>query len=183
MRNKIVLLIALVIIAGGLGWGWKMMKKGNTGKWREYRSTTGGFRLDYPEKWEVKEYQTNENFELRVEFVPTSESDRIGQVGLISATVVASPGAGQMMATPEEFADWEKQKTATTNSGIAKYGAGKIGGEKAVILSDQLRDFWVLTAWFRRQDRNYYLGVMGNDSRGKADEDIYKKIANSWKWL
>jgi len=56
MRNKIVLLIALVIIAGGLGWGWKMMKKGNTGKWREYRSTTGGFRLDYPEKWEGKEY-------------------------------------------------------------------------------------------------------------------------------
>jgi len=172
--RKFGVVVALIALAAG---GWIYWQS----KWVNYSSQVGRFEVEYPRGWSMKEYMFESGFDVRVEFSPTSESNRISREGQISVTMVGKPLAGQVLGSEDEFKLWLDRSDGATASGMKKLGNRLANNIKGVMLAEQLEDYWAITSWFAKDGKNYYLAVLGNGDYTDKEIKIMDKVVKSFR--
>jgi hypothetical protein len=196
MRWKKILYAAGIIILAGAGWAFF---KGNikakpvvarTGSLHLYQNNKAGYEVLIPDNWSNTESTETAKFVSRIDWKATANGTDLGNISEMSITVIATPEAGQPLSTQKEFDLWEKEKDGYTasDSGIVKIKDEEIAGQKAVRMQeaavleeDQADSFFSQTGWFRKNNINYYINMMGNGLLTDTENKNFDKIVNSFR--
>jgi hypothetical protein len=196
MRWKKILYAAGIIILAGAGWAFF---KGNikakpvvarTGSLHLYQNNKAGYEVLIPDNWSNTESTETAKFVSRIDWKATANGTDLGNISEMSITVIATPEAGQPLSTQKEFDLWEKEKDGYTasDSGIVKIKNEEISSQKAVRMqeaavleNDQADSFFSQTGWFRKNNINYYINMMGNGLLTDTENKNFDKIVNSFR--
>jgi hypothetical protein len=144
-----------------------------------------------PANWQTEEATPGGKFVARAVFRPTAESLKVGNIGEMSVTVIATPSATQALASQQEFDNWLRQPvTSATEGAIVKLANEVVAGQPAVRLAviEPIPEqpgikFWSVTSWFRHEGVNYYVNMMGNGADFKSETGPFDWILSKFELL
>lgn len=162
-----------------------------TPNFQMYENKKARFSLMIPTGWRIEEATDEGKFVARVVFIPTAESIKVGNIGELSVTVVATPSANQPLATQDEFDYWLTQPIGNSTDGaVVKIANETVAGKMAVRLAEVEAipqepglKFWSVTSWFRREGLNYYINMMGNGTDFKSESGPFLWMLSKFLFL
>jgi hypothetical protein len=193
-QAKLIAGILLTILIMGLGW-WKResLQAFVLGVFKPdmqiYVSDSGKFSAKLPGGWELETSTPEGMFVTRVVASPKTGGYQAGNIGQMSITITATSSADQPLSTPTEFEIWQnKPDQEVKGTGLFKVKNEEVAGSKAVRLAeaDMVEEsvdqsFWSVTTWFRKEDKNYYINMMGNGKLTTVENDFFDKVLNGFK--
>ncbi len=154
-------------------------------------SNKAGISIKFPYGWQIT-YPANTDANLfRIQADASSKGEITGNIKEISVTLNKNSGAGQLIATQEDFDRYYmvKNNDTATDTGIIKVQNETVGGVKAVRLAEMdvfktssEYGFFSETVWARKNNTNYYINMMGNGSISKTDIEKFDEILKSFKF-
>jgi len=148
----------------------------------EYKNETSKYAITIPGNWGVKENATDPNFESRAVINPGDENLKIKE---IDVTVVTNPKETQPFSKVSEFETWSKYSRDTVVDGVKKIDTASVSGTSAILLlnpKDENSD-WNVMAWFKKDNKNIYINMIGRDEFTTDDEDVFKLLLTTFRWL
>ncbi len=194
-KKRNLLILVTVVAVCSLGW-WKraniMQMFGGERKivMVPYSNGSGKFSFSIPMKWKIEEASSEGKFLSRTLISPIEGGSQVGNVAQISVTIVATPGAGQPFSKQSEFDEWWNKGTQEIKgTGIIKLGNEQVAGQKAIrlaevdIVEENIdQSFWSVTTWFRHNEMNYYVNMMGNGSLSEEELKSLDKMLSAFKF-
>jgi len=161
-----------------------------TPEYQVFQNEDGKYRLMVPAGWQ-EEATSGGKFVSRTVFLSTESSKKIGNIGEFSVTVISSPSAEQKMATKEEFEWWMSQPVKEASAGgIVKLENDTVSGQPAVRLAEMIAipekkgvNYWSVTSWFRKDETNYYINMMGNGADFKKEMGPFLWMLSKFSFL
>lgn len=195
VKKRNLLILVLLAVIGSLSW-WKrddmmgIFKAENTVALVPYENRDGKFSFSIPMKWKVDEASSEGKFLSRTLINPVQGGVEMGNIAQLSVTIVASPGAGQPFSKQSEFDEWWNKGTEEIKgTGIIKLGNEQVAGEKAIrlaevdIVEENIdQSFWSVTTWFRHNELNYYINMMGNGSLTEKELKSLDRMLSAFKF-
>lgn len=196
MKNKkikIGLIVIGAVIVGILFWPRKFadINYAHRETLLAYVNKLGGYQVSVPKGWIPNVATPSANLSNRISWQPGSQGVELGNIGMISITIVASPSATQELSSVSEFNKWWSAPTQTaTNTDIIKIENGKVAGFDSIrlgqmdlVAENPESSFWSVTDWFRKGEVNYYVNMLGNGNLTSVEFDWFNRILNSIGWI
>lgn len=154
-------------------------------KWLEYKNTQQNVTVEIPYRWTAADMTNKGNLDLFAVFTPKSQQGTITQTTL----AVLSKTTGQDLTTQKEFDSWYvKENNAKGKTTEVKLMNNNIDGLPGVTFSNKGTNsdntaFWLLTTWWRKDNKNYYVTTSGTGMDSEFDTQVHLNIVDRIRFV